>query len=170
MRASAFCFQRNVAIIQVGAQTWMCHDAGSNFMRSGGALAVTRQENGGIDTTRFMEWGYTFVDYFESLTANGQNVLLIHNGFQAHLSLSILELFERNTTIAYVSPALTSGKTQPLDVVLFSVFKDRLQDAVSSCAAPGSGQLYDVFDLCSMIRRAYEQSFNASNIQASFYW
>ena len=135
----------------------------------GGSMAVTRGENGGIDTKRFLDWGYTFVDYFEPLTANGRKVLLIYDGYQEYLSLSILELFERNNIIVYALPALTSGKTQRFDVVLFSVFKNRPQDAVSSCAAQRSGQVYDVFDLCPLIRNAYEQSFTISTVQASFY-
>ena len=49
------------------------------------------------------------------------------------------------------------------------MFKERLQDAVNSFAAPGSGHVYDVFDLCSLIRHAYEKAFTGSNIQASFY-
>ena len=76
-------------------------------------------------------------------------MLLIYGGYRAHLSLSILELFKRKKIIAYVLPAHTSGKIQPWHVVLFSVFKNRLKDAFNSFAAPGSGQVYDVFDLRS---------------------
>lgn len=69
----------------------------------------------------------------------------------------------------YVLPAHTSGKTPPLDVVLFSVFENRLQDSVSSCAAPGLGKEYGIFDMCSLLCEAYVPSFTARSIQASFY-
>ena len=39
-----------------------------------GSMSVAREENGGIDTTKFLEWGYTFVDYVEPLTASGKIV------------------------------------------------------------------------------------------------
>ena len=134
-----------------------------------GSLGAMREENGGIDTARFMDWGFSFVDHVEPLTQEGRKVLLIYDGYRAHLSLAILELFERNNIIVYVLPAHTSGKTQPLDVVLFSVFKNRLQNSISSCAAPGRGKEYDIFDMCSLIGDAYVHSFTVKNIQASFY-
>ena len=69
----------------------------------------------------------------------------------------------------YVLPAHTFGKTQFLDVVLFSMSKNRLRNSVRSFAAPGLGKEYDISELCSLLRDAHFRSFNASNIQASFY-
>ena len=134
-----------------------------------GALAAMREENRGIDTARFMDWGYSFVDYVEPFTQDGRKVLLIYDGYRTHLSSAILELFDRNNIIVYVLPAHTSGKTKPLDVVLFSVFKKRLPKSIRSCAAPVRGKKYDIFDMCSLIRDAYVNSFTVKNIQASFY-
>lgn len=65
-------------------------------------------------------------------------------------------------------PSNTSGKTQPLDVVLFKVFKIRLQDAFRTCAAPGRGKQYDIFYLCSLIAHAYDRPFTVHRIHASF--
>ena len=87
-----------------------------------GSLAAMCEEKGGIDTARFMDWCFFFVDHVEPLTQEGRKVLLIYDVYRSHLSLIILELFERNNIIFYVLPAHTSGKTQPLDVVLFSAF------------------------------------------------
>ena len=99
-------------------------------------MVVTREENGGIDTLRLLEWGHVFVEYVEPLARRGRKVLLVYDGYRAHLSLSVLDLFPKNNIIFYVFPLHTSGKTQPLDVVLFSVFKNHLQDAVRSYTAP----------------------------------
>ena len=96
-------------------------------------------------------------------------MLPIYDGYTAHLFLAILELFQRNNIIVYFLPAHTSGKTQPLDVVLFSVFKNRLQNSISSCSAPGRGKEQDIFDMCSLIRDAYVYSFTVRNTQAPFY-
>ena len=131
-------------------------------------MAVTREENGGIDTPRFLDWGYSFVKHVEPLPRGGRKVLPIYDGYRAHLSLAVLDLFHKNNIIVYVLPSQTSGKTQPLDVVLFSVFKNRLQDAITSCAAPGGGRHYDLFDLCALIRDAYYRTFTVHNVQGSF--
>ena len=93
----------------------------------GGSMVVKREENGGIYTTRFLEWVDTSVDFLGPMKANRRKVLLINDGDRAHLSLSILELFERNNVIVYVLPAHTPRKTQPFDVVLLSVFKNHFR-------------------------------------------
>ena len=55
-------------------------------------------------------------------------MLLIYDGYRGHLSLAVLELFERNNISFYVLRDHTPGKTQPLDAVLFSVFESRFQN------------------------------------------
>ena len=131
-------------------------------------MAVTREENGGKDTPRFLDWGYSFVEHVDPLTRGGRKVFLIYDGYRAHLSLAVLDLFHKNFIIVYLLPSHTSGKTQPLDVILFSDFKNRLQDAVSTCAAPGGGRHYDPFYLCALIRDAYYRAFTVDNVHASF--
>ena len=84
-----------------------------------------------------------------------------------HLSLAVLDIFHKKCNCLLL-PSHSSGKTQPLDFVPFSVFKNRLQDAVSSCAAPGRGKQYDMFDLCAPLRVAYYRRFTVHNFQASF--
>ena len=130
-----------------------------------GAIAATREENGGIDTSRFLDWWYSFVDDVEPLTKDGRKVLLIYDSYRAHLSAANIELLERNNINVYVPPAHTSGKTQPLNVVLFLAFKNRLQTSVRSCAAPGIWKEYDILDLFSLLRDAYFRSFTTKNIQ-----
>ena len=103
-----------------------------------GAIAVTREESGGIDTPRFPDWGYSFVEYFEPLTKTGRMVSLIYDGYRAHLSLAGLDVFHKNKILVYVLPSHTSRKTQTIDDVPFSVFKNRLQDPVRSCTDHGT--------------------------------
>ena len=42
---------------------------------SAGSMAVTREENEGIDTAKSLDWGYTFVDYVEPLTTDSRKLL-----------------------------------------------------------------------------------------------
>ena len=132
-------------------------------------MAVTREENDGIETPRFLDWGYSFVKNVEPLTRGGRKVFLISDGYRAHVYLAVLDLFHKNNIIVYVLPSHTSGETQPLDVVPFSVFKNRIQDAGSSCAAPGGGRQYDLFDLFDLIRDEYYRAFTVHNVRASFH-
>ena len=119
-----------------------------------GSRAATREENGGIDTARFMDWEYSFVDHVEPLIQGGRKVLLIYDGYRAHPSLAIFNYLKEQYNCSCSSNS-HPGNTQPLDVVLLSVFKSRLQNSISSCAAPGRAKEYDMFDFCSLIQDAY---------------
>ena len=127
-----------------------------------------RQENGGVDTVNFLHWAYSFVSFVGPLVANNRKVLLIYDGYRAHLSLDILELFYHNNIIVYALPAHTSGKLQPLDTVLFSVFKNSLNKACGRVSLVDQDKPLDIFDFCSLLREAYIDSFTVRNIRASF--
>ena len=68
----------------------------------------------------------------------------------------------------YALPSHTSGKTQPLDTVLFAAFKNSLNKAVSSCSGFNDRYTIDLFGMCKIMREAYENSFTKRNVQASF--
>ena len=132
------------------------------------SLSLTHEKNGGIDTPRFLDWGYLFVEHVEPLKREGRKLLLIYDGYRALLYLAVLDLFHKNNIIVYVLTFHTSGKTHPLDVILFSVFQKCLQDPVTSCAPPGGEWQYDLFGFCALIRDAYYRAFTVHNVQASF--
>ena len=51
------------------------------------------QESGGVDTVNFLHWAYSFVSFVGPLVANNRKVLITYDGYRAHLSLDVLELF-----------------------------------------------------------------------------
>jgi len=102
------------------------------------------------------------------LTGNDRRVLLIFDGYRSHLSLSVLELFERNNIIVYALPAHTSGKSQPLDVVLFGSFKRALNNKMSDISSRDGMSNWDVFTLCSLMMSAYADAFTSKNVKAGF--
>lgn len=53
---------------------------------------------------------------------------MVYDGYRAHLRMKGLRLFSRNNIIVYDLPANTLGKTQPLEVVVFSAFKSAMQN------------------------------------------
>ena len=70
--------------------------------------------------------------------------------------------------IVYAPPAHTSGRTQPLDVVVFSVFKPELNKVMNSVSTREEGESWDVFKLCMLIRHAHETALSGKNIKAAF--
>ena len=66
-----------------------------------------------------------------------------------HICLTdVLMLFRDNHIIAYALPAHTSGKTRPLDCVVFGTFKPQLIKRFNSVGL-GADKPSDVFDICA---------------------
>jgi len=132
------------------------------------SCVALRLENGGVDSENFRNWALRFVTFVSDLTEGGRKVLLTYDAYRAHLSLEVLELFSANNIIVYAVPAHTSGKSQPLDVVLFSSFKNALNDVALRCTSPDITQKLGIFEFFSFFREAYAKSFTTTNIQAGF--
>jgi len=139
----------------------------STFLPRGSAVAM-RDQNGGVDSENFYQWARLFVESVKDLTSNGRKLLLTYDAYRAHLSLRVLELFLANGIIVYALPAHTSGKLQPLDVVVFSAFKAALNSAVTTVLGRDPGSLLNMWDYCALLRAAYGESFTKLNIQRSF--
>lgn len=132
------------------------------------SLVSVREQLGGVDTHNFYNWACNFVRDTKDLTANGRKLLLIYDGYRSHMSLQVLQLLHQNGIIVYALPAHTSGKTQPLDVCLFSPFKDALNEAMNLCISQDKDDKWDTFSFCDMLKFAYEKSFTPQNIKSGF--
>ena len=132
------------------------------------AVVAMRAEGGGVDSNNFCEWTSSFVDYVSDLTANDRKLLLIYDGYRSHMSLSVLQLFAENNIVIYALPAHTSGKTQPLDVVAFSVFKRKLNDIIFETADRFLGAPVTVFEFTDLLTAAYTATFTRKTIRSSF--
>ena len=139
----------------------------ASFLPRHACLAV-REERGGVDSENFLNWAHVFIESVEDLTANDRYILLIFDGYGAHMSLRVLELFRRNRIIAYALPAHTSGTTQPLDVVMFSEYKRELNNAIAATLKTADADQLDMFQYCALMTYAYNRNFTRSNIEASF--
>ena len=132
------------------------------------SVLATREENGGVDKHNFLSWAYTFVDYTRDLRTARRKILLVYDAYRSHISLEVLGVFKNHGIEIYALPAHTSGKTQPLDVVLFSVFKNALNDAVSNCSGFKDERKLVLFDLCGIMKHAYHVAFTRTNITSGF--
>lgn len=68
----------------------------------------------------------------------GRNILLTYNAYTENISLRLIDMFNKNGIIAYALPAHSSGKTEPLNFVLFIAFKQALRIAIAQTVNPGS--------------------------------
>ena len=132
------------------------------------SVLATREENGGVDKHNFLSWAYTFIDYTRDLRSGGRKILLVYDAYRSHISLEVLGVFKNHGIEIYAVPAHTSGKTQPLDVVVFSVFKNALNDAVSNCSGFKNERKLDLYDLCGILKQAYHVAFTRANIKSGF--
>jgi len=94
------------------------------------SIISRRAEGGGVDGSNFFKWAVVFIEHAKPLTAGGRNVLLIFDGYRSHMTLRVIELFHMNNVIVCALPPHTSGKTKPLDVTVFSVFKKQLAETI----------------------------------------
>lgn len=60
-----------------------------------------------------------FVQFVSNLTTGGQK-LVVYDGYRAHMTLRVLQLFGSLGIIEYDLTETTLGKTKACDVVLFS--------------------------------------------------
>lgn len=132
------------------------------------SVISAREKCGGVDMHNFLNWGLEFVKSVKDLTANNRKLLLTYDAYRSHITLDVLELFHENNIIVYALPAHTSGKTQPLDVVMFSPFKKALNESISLCSTVGKIDIFDVFDFCRMLSYAYRKAFTEANIVQAF--
>ena len=91
-------------------------------------------------------------------------MLLTYDAYGAHMSLAVLLLLRESRMVVYALPVHTSGKTQPLDAVLFSALKKELNATIASIVLTGVHTHVDMYLYCSMLATAYPKSFTHQNI------
>eukprot|EP00171_Calliarthron_tuberculosum_P006015 IDg6015t1 len=132
------------------------------------SLLACREDRGSVDSVNFFNWAKVFVESVRDLTAGGCKVLLIYDAYRSHMSLNVLNLFRQNGIVVYALQAHTSGKTQPLDVVVFSAFKNALNESLNAAASSDCLDVYDTFDFCGMLSSAFRKYFTPENVISSF--
>ena len=82
--------------------------------------------------------------------------------------IRVLELFRRNRITVYAIPAHTSGKTKPLYVVAFAVYKLELNDLIQQILRADQLFTLDMFNSYSKLTRTNNSAISRANIQAYF--
>ena len=125
-----------------------------------------QRELPGVNTEIMYDWARHFVEETTNLRANRQHLLLILDGYGAHVQFQTLQLLIENNIIVIALPAYTSHVLQPLDVSVFSSYKSNLQKEIHE--ASRSKKVVDAFDIAHCINVSYSASLTAGNIMSGF--
>ena len=82
------------------------------------------------------------------------------------MSVKVLYFFENNGMVVYALPAHSSGKPQPPDVVMFSIYKKAINKALCDTADRVGSKECSVFYFWSILRPVYHECFTGDNIKA----
>ena len=132
------------------------------------SCVAMRPEGDGVDAINYIHWAENFVEHVKDLTQNGRKLLLTYDGYRSHMTLSVLDLFAKNNIIVYCLPANTSGMLQPIDLVVFSSFKNSLSVNIYSTVKPNEKHTITPYEYCDFMGRAYHSSFTRQNVVFSF--
>ena len=95
-------------------------------------------------------------------------MLLLYDAYRSHMSLESLTILEEGGVIAFALPAHTSGTTQPLDAGLFQPFKNEINRVIDTISPVSDDAGLDIFDLCKVLKRSYEDVFIPYNMRKAF--
>lgn len=95
-------------------------------------------------------------------------ILLLLDNHNSHIGLESI-LFARENGIEMLSfPPHCSHRLQPLDIAIFGPFKQNLKVALNDFMAANPGKIISYKDVPKLATYAYQNSFTAKNILASF--
>ena len=109
-----------------------------------------------------------FLPYARPCTNHKQLILLIYDGHTLQKALQLIKWAREIGIILFVLPAHMSHILQPLDVAVFSPFKNYYYSACSAFMAENIGQIITSYDFCQIACKAYTRAMSPANIQSSF--
>ena len=104
----------------------------------------------------------------KDLTAGSRKLLLLYDAYRSHMSFEALSMLDRGGIFTYAIPSHTSGATQPLDVGTFGRSKQRVNEVLRNVSFATRDNALDVFDICNVMREAYQETFIPRIIKGSF--
>ena len=127
-----------------------------------------REEVASIDLDSFYEFASKFAARVRHLTKNRRNILSIYDAYRSHMTLRTLQHLVDGNVVVYALTAHTSGKTLPLDSMVFGVFRQEFNPEISTVAIRRNNNAIDVYELCALLRYAFYRSCTHSNVVSSF--
>lgn len=131
---------------------------------------ISYRDPAGVDSHIFFQWAEHFVRETETLRNRHRHIVLLMDGYAAHVTYKTLKYLTENRVIVVALPAHTSHRTQVLDYTVFSPFKTSLRNALNRRASVSSSGNFrsDVYTLCEIIHSSYRQALTYDNITKGF--
>nr|XP_047132477.1 MFS-type transporter clz9-like [Hydra vulgaris] len=121
--------------------------------------------SGWMNVATFLEWMKHFIQNVKCSPANP--VLLLLDNHESHVSIVCLDLAKKNGITMLSFPPHCSHKLQPLDRSVYGPLK-RYYNAACDDWIVSNPRPMTIYDIASVVRKAYTQAFTLSNISAGF--
>ena len=124
------------------------------------------RETPGADSAIVLDWAKNVLEETRDLRKRGQYLLLILDGYSAHIQFNTLSLFRQNRVIVVALPAHSSHRLQPLDVSVFSAYKSYMEAEMHQASSVRS--VLSAFEIGSIISNAFGKCMTISNMRSGF--
>lgn len=105
----------------------------------------------------------------EHTSATKENpILVILDNHESHVNLDVIIYCKENGIILLTFPPHTSHRLQPLDVAVFSPFKNHLKLAFNNWITENPGKTISIYDIAKLSATAFDEAFSRKNILAGF--
>ncbi|XP_004207216.3 uncharacterized protein LOC101237152 [Hydra vulgaris] len=121
--------------------------------------------SGWMNVATFLEWMKHFIENVKCSPANP--MLLLLDNHESHVSIVCLDLAKKNGITMLSFPPHCSHKLQPLDRSVYGPLK-RYYNAACDDWIVSNPRPMTIYDIASVVRKAYAQAFTLSNISAGF--
>lgn len=98
----------------------------------------------------------------------GNPILLLLDNHISHTSIESISFAKENGIVILSFPPHCSHRLQPLDVSVYGPFKSALKISFNNHMASHPGKPITIYDIASLTRIPFQNSFSIKNIQSSF--
>ncbi|XP_067949705.1 uncharacterized protein [Watersipora subatra] len=123
-------------------------------------------DSGWMTDANFDRW----MGHFISHTKPSQEdpVLLLMDNHSSHLSIPAINMAKDSGVILLKFPSHTTHKLQPLDVVVYSLFKTYYNHALNNWQLSNHGKTISIYQVGELSATAITRDVNPENIRAGF--
>lgn len=95
-------------------------------------------------------------------------ILLILDNHGSHISIGIINKARENGIVMLTLPPHCSHVLQPLDISVFSSFKEKYNVACNDWLLSNPGKILNIYHTASLVGKVYQSSVTPSNITSGF--
>lgn len=124
-------------------------------------------ETSAANSSIILDWAHHFVDEVNQIRNDSEYMVLVLDGYGAHVQFEFLQYLRDNRIIVIALPSHTSHVLQPLDVSVFGPYKSYLQSELHRVSRIANK--LNAFTVGTCILNAYSNAFKVPNIRSGFF-